>query len=223
MRGNSAGRALGNAGSSLRGRWLVIGAAALALALAGQMPAAAACDDVVFPKLTCFERLDASQVAFYFGAENSSTTACSPSVNFFEPSRFTPPTTIDPGFTPRVFKVTVDVNQDTALVWFLGNGTPLQINTQSLSDTQLCGTGNTALSACHLLTVASGASSATAACAPNERMLSGGGGCDNTLPLQPVAWQVGQIQSSAPASLTSWQVTCRIGRATANAMCCPIP
>lgn len=204
-------------------RSAALGVGVMVLLAASVRPAAAACDDVVSAKLTCFERVDPTKVTLYFGTGNTTTTACTPTLNFFDPTTVTPPASIDPGFTPRVLRVAIDTTLNPVVTWFLGSGTPLQVDTTALPDTLLCGTGNTALSACHLVTATSGASAATATCGANERMLSGGGGCDNTLPLQPVAWQVGQIQSSAPASLQSWQVTCRIGRATANAMCCPIP
>lgn len=83
--------------------------------------------------------------------------------------------------------------------------------------------GPGALSACAWITESSGDSQAVAVCGNDRRVLSGGGGCDNDPPLQPEAWTGGVVQRSLAVSDNAWAVSCRIGRATARALCCGEP
>lgn len=80
--------------------------------------------------------------------------------------------------------------------------------------------GADALSACEWIHESSGEAGAVASCGDHRRVLSGAGECDNEPPLQPEVWEDGVMQSSRPVDDHSWAVNCRIGRATARALCC---
>lgn len=82
--------------------------------------------------------------------------------------------------------------------------------------------GSDAMASCQTVEVAATAQQALAVCPAGSQLISGGGSCDNTLLTHPVQWQVGQIQVSQPTG-TGWQLVCRIGHATAVAVCCDTP
>ncbi len=83
--------------------------------------------------------------------------------------------------------------------------------------------GADALSACQWISASSGEASAIASCGEDQHALSGAGSCENDPPLQPEQWTAGVIQSSLPVDDRGWAVNCRIGRATARALCCGEP
>ncbi len=91
----------------------------------------------VFPKFECYSAVDANNVTFWFSVDNQSTTPNTPSINIFEPTRFVPPSSFDPGFTPRVFSITVDPNADPVAYWFLDGDIVVVDTTQPGSD-KLC-------------------------------------------------------------------------------------
>ncbi|WP_018233820.1 hypothetical protein [Thioalkalivibrio thiocyanodenitrificans] len=83
--------------------------------------------------------------------------------------------------------------------------------------------GPDALSACTWVSTQSDDGEALAVCGDNRQLLSGAAGCDNEPPLQPEVWTGGVVQSSLPVDNNAWAVSCRIGRATAKALCCGEP
>lgn len=83
-------------------------------------------------------------------------------------------------------------------------------------------TGPSGLTDCRTVEAVSGTREAAVHCSAGEQIVSGGGTCDSTLESFPVDWDVGQIQSSASGGPGSWQVECRIGNATARAVCCRV-
>ena len=83
--------------------------------------------------------------------------------------------------------------------------------------------GADALSACSWISESSGQATAVASCGADRRALSGAGTCDNDPPLQSGDWRTGVIHSSQPVDDHAWAVNCRIGRATARALCCGEP
>ena len=83
--------------------------------------------------------------------------------------------------------------------------------------------GADALSACSWISESSGEATATAECGTDQQALSGAGTCDNDPPLQSGDWRSGVIHSSQPVDDHAWAVNCRIGRATARALCCGEP
>jgi hypothetical protein len=74
---------------------------------------------------------------------------------------------------------------------------------------------------CRTVTGSGMAAAASATCAPGEVLLGGGGTCSDRLLAETATWSAGQLQASYPASLTAWTVVCRLGDASAHALCCP--
>lgn len=83
--------------------------------------------------------------------------------------------------------------------------------------------GPSALGACRWVGSGPGEAEAVAACQGDERVVSGGGACRNEPALHPPVWQTGQVAASQAHGQSGWRVRCRIGRATAWAMCCGEP
>lgn len=82
--------------------------------------------------------------------------------------------------------------------------------------------GPSGLAECRAIETTSGASVAVARCDAGEQVVSGGGACDDTVASEAVQWDAGQIQTSATEGMGAWRVECRIGNATANAVCCRV-
>jgi hypothetical protein len=80
-------------------------------------------DDEVAPGVDCWVDNDDGTRTFRLLGHNRSAVAQTPTINFFEPSRFTPPLVIAPGFTR--LDITLDPQDEPQLIWFLGNGVPL--------------------------------------------------------------------------------------------------
>lgn len=83
--------------------------------------------------------------------------------------------------------------------------------------------GADALSACAWISETSDETTAIASCGEGQQVLSGAGTCDNDPPLHPDSWSGGVVESSRPVDDQAWAVSCRIGRATARALCCGEP
>lgn len=172
----------------------------------------------------------------YLSVTNQCHNSIIPNINFFIPGDWVPPFSFDPG-THVVQRITVDRVEVPEVQWFLGCDDLridlTDLDPRHLSCSKLQGPqgepgpegppGAAAFAACAKIEEAAAGTVAVAACPEGSVVVAGGGACDNTLPLHPVAWDVGQIQSSFPPDLTSWQVTCRIGHATAHAICCEAP
>jgi len=109
-------------------------ALALCAAIASWLPAIAQAsdDDLVYPKFECYDVLDANAYTFRFGTFSFKDSAATPAINFFEPSRFDPPMSIGPGYTPRALAVTLDPTVEPRIIWFLGSKNPLVVETQAL-------------------------------------------------------------------------------------------
>lgn len=191
------------------------------------------CPDL-FPKVTCFERIDTNIVTIYFGVDNFLNVPVTPVVNFFQPPSFIPPSTFAAGFTPRVFRITVDTTLVPLLDWMLGCQ-DLSVDTTSLPDDLLCASpvpgpagaqgppgptgptgppGPSPFASCRLVSAPSTIKTSIASCGAGELLLTGGGSCDN---------KHGEIQSSTPITPQAWEVVCRKGSATATAICCAAP
>ena len=80
--------------------------------------------------------------------------------------------------------------------------------------------GRPATHGCHRLEVASEDTQATAACPAGERVVTGGGQCTASTS-SDVRAGTGQLESSFPDGDGAWTARCRIGQATATAVCCP--
>ena len=176
----------------------------------------ATCPDL-FPKVTCFERIDTNIVTIYFGVDNFLNVSIIPAINIFDPNDFVVANSFDPGFTPRVLRITVDTTRFPIVRWFLGCQI-LVVDTPNLPDDLLCANPSPFLG-CQPVTTPSSTHTATAACPVGLQVLTGGGRCDK----HPSDGH-GQLQASNPApDLSSWQVGCKEGHATATAVCCPKP
>jgi hypothetical protein len=75
--------------------------------------------------------------------------------------------------------------------------------------------------ACRVASVTSTDTHAVAACAAGERVLSGGGHCSTSSGEPKIQAGVGQLAESAPGGDNAWAASCRLGVATAYALCCP--
>jgi hypothetical protein len=76
---------------------------------------------------------------------------------------------------------------------------------------------------CRWLSAASAASTATITCGGGERVVTGGGSCATPAGEAALPAAVGQLAGSYPESEAAWTAECRIGLATAFAICCPEP
>jgi hypothetical protein len=90
----------------------------VALGLGVPDVAAPACSDL-FPKLTAAVRLAPDDLLLYLGTDNFLNVATIPSINTFDPNLYTPPTVIEPGFTPLVVSIRLDPTLIPTLKWFL--------------------------------------------------------------------------------------------------------
>lgn len=79
--------------------------------------------------------------------------------------------------------------------------------------------GPSALIGCNTVSLTTESQIAELNCPIDTRLLTGGGHCSDQLIDIEVSWQVGLIQSSQPVS-NGWRLRCRLGRATAIAICC---
>jgi hypothetical protein len=80
--------------------------------------------------------------------------------------------------------------------------------------------GAAAVEGCGWIRSDAEAGEAIASCPAGERALAGGGRCRNVPPRHPTVWDTGVLQQSAASSDSAWSVRCRIGQATAWALCC---
>lgn len=194
-----------------------------------------------FPYVHCVN-VEEDAVTIYFGVFNPNPTQKEAFLN-----RVTPPTnTFPPNTFQRGSRVywapTVDPDEVSVLTWQL-DCEVLEVDTQNIPDhLRSCDTrvgpqgppgpegptgpegppGPSGLSDCRSVQAVSGDSVAVAQCDAGEQVVSGGGSCDDTVPASAVQWDAGQIQSSAIENMTAWRVECRIGNATANAVCCRV-
>lgn len=79
-------------------------------------------------------------------------------------------------------------------------------------------TGKSAACGCSRIESASEESKATASCPDGERVVTGGGQCTAD---DDVRTGTGQLEASFPDGDHAWTARCRIGQATASAVCCP--
>lgn len=80
--------------------------------------------------------------------------------------------------------------------------------------------GRAATCGCQRVETVSEESQATATCASGEQVVTGGGQCTASAS-GDVRAGTGQLESSFPDGDNAWTARCRIGQATATAVCCP--
>ncbi len=80
--------------------------------------------------------------------------------------------------------------------------------------------GRPATHGCYRIEIESDDAEAMASCPSGERVVSGGGQC-TTDATDDADTGAGQLKSSQPDGESAWVARCRIGQATASAICCP--
>lgn len=220
----------------------------LCAAIAAWIPANAQTsdDDLVYPKFECYDAIDANTYTFRFGTFSFKDSAATPSINFFEPSRFDPPLSIGPGYTPRAHAVTVDPTVESKLIWFLGSKDPLVVETQALPAALECSsvpegppgaqgvpgpTGPAGPQGAPGPAGPPGPQGVVGACrvveARTSRQRSAAVECaaDEILVSGGATCPDGGVQSMRHASPTRWEITCtnRDRDAAASALCCKRP
>jgi hypothetical protein len=188
--------------------------------------------DPLYPVLECWDQAGDTEVRLHFGVTNLLTAEVTPSLNDFtvDAVPIPAPPSFLPGYSPRVFSVTVPTSSGP-VSWALGQPDyVLSVDPSNLDPDEQCSSvagvegpagpaGQSAgqlLTECELVTasIPEGKEYGTElliACAADETLMQGGGVCGK-----------GNLRGSYQVNATTWKVVCRSPKGIqGSALCCP--